>query len=180
MKYKKRTAYIATKHGILNNTQAEVAGRELSRIQAQHGCIKPQTVVDESPPEKAPLHPHFTWDDGVAAEKCRIEEARAIIRSVRIVDATIPSAEQPEIRAFVNVVAHHEESTFQGQAYISEDRARSDDDYRSQVVTRAMDELRLWQRRYEDYKDYFAPVFRAIDNVDISTAPINASPNPSH
>jgi hypothetical protein len=160
-----RIKFIAAKFGCLNNTQAEVAGRELERIQAQYGSIKPQYVVDESRPENAVLHEHFTWDDIVAAEKCREDEARNIIRSVRIIDNSIPAAEQPEIRAFVNVSAHDAETKFEGQSYISTEWAEKDEDYRRQVVNKAWQELKLWQRRYADYKEFFG-VHREIAKLE--------------
>lgn len=67
---------------------AEVAASELIRIGKAYGGIRPGVVVDEARPEDAPLHPVFTWDDSVAAEAYRREEARNMIRSVEFVDTT--------------------------------------------------------------------------------------------
>jgi hypothetical protein len=36
---------------------AQTAGEELDRIRQEHGTLEPGTVVDESRPEEAPLHP---------------------------------------------------------------------------------------------------------------------------
>jgi hypothetical protein len=43
-----------------------------------------QTVVDLARPVGSALHSHFTWDDAVAGEMHRVEEARSLIASVRI------------------------------------------------------------------------------------------------
>ena len=80
---------------------AQVAGVELSRIREHYGRLAPADVVNESRPETAALHPCFTWDDAVAAEKYRQKEAGALIRVVHVVD---PDATD-QGRAFVNVVA---------------------------------------------------------------------------
>lgn len=49
---------------------AQAAGEELARICKEHGGeMSPQTIVEESRPEAAPLHPVFEWNDTVAAEE---------------------------------------------------------------------------------------------------------------
>lgn len=64
---------------------ADTAARALANIQSKHGGISPATVVDESRPDDAPLHPVFEWRDEVAAEAHRRYQARALIRSVVVV-----------------------------------------------------------------------------------------------
>jgi tRNA A37 N6-isopentenylltransferase MiaA len=63
----------------------QIVGDTLADIEDRHGVIDPHTVVDESRPEDAPLHPVFEWRDEVAAEKWRLEQARRVVRSVEIV-----------------------------------------------------------------------------------------------
>lgn len=94
------------KGGIL----AQVAGEELQRIREKHDGITPAAIVDESRPTTAPLHPAFTWDDAVAAENWRRDEARHIVRSVRV-QYEDSSAPEP---AYVNVrrPADEEEKSF--------------------------------------------------------------------
>lgn len=71
---------------------AQTAGEELQRIKRAHGLLHPATVVDESRPEEAPLHPAFEWRDPVAAEQWREHQASQLIRRVRVVpvDADAP------------------------------------------------------------------------------------------
>ena len=63
----------------------QIVGETLADIEDRHGVIDPHTVVDESRPEDAPLHPVFEWRDEIAAEKWRLEQARRVVRSVEIV-----------------------------------------------------------------------------------------------
>ena len=42
-------------------------------------------VVDDARDPESPLHKHFEWDDEIAASAYRIDKARAIIRSVKVV-----------------------------------------------------------------------------------------------
>jgi hypothetical protein len=58
------------------------------RIQAiadlHDGRITPELVVDAARDPDSPLHEFFTWDNDEAAEKHRLNEARSLIRSIRV------------------------------------------------------------------------------------------------
>ena len=66
------------------------------------GLLRPQTVVDEARPEDSPLHNVFEWDDGVAAEKYRLDQAQRLIRSFRITKQD-SSGREIEVPVFVGV-----------------------------------------------------------------------------
>jgi hypothetical protein len=88
-------------HGIeIGNLTPQVVGDTLADIENRHGVIDPHTVVDESRPEDAPLHPVFEWRDEVAAEKWRVEQARRVVRSVEI---TTEERNSPTQIAYVNL-----------------------------------------------------------------------------
>lgn len=50
----------------------------------QDGRLVPADVVEAARDPRSPLHSHFEWDDSTAAEKYRIEQARTLIRSVKV------------------------------------------------------------------------------------------------
>ena len=79
---------------------AQVVGETLADIENRHGVIDPHTVVDESRPDDAPLHPVFEWRDEIAAERWRVEQARRVVRSVEIV---AEDRNQPTQIAYVNI-----------------------------------------------------------------------------
>lgn len=78
----------AFRQGARYSIDAEDAGKELDRIRKAHGQINPHVVVEESKPETAPLHPVFEWNDEKAAGNYRAYQARALIRSVTVVQET--------------------------------------------------------------------------------------------
>ncbi len=80
---------------------AQVAGEELERIYQARGEMTAPTIVDESRPEIAPLHPCFEWDDPVAAEKWREHQARKIVNCIVVKTETMKH-EAVQVRAFVN------------------------------------------------------------------------------
>lgn len=75
----------------------------LTQIYTERGVLTPQIVVDEARPEDAPLHSHFEWDDSVAGEKYRREQAGRMIRSVRIEYTPASATERKYVRAFSSV-----------------------------------------------------------------------------
>lgn len=48
------------------------------------GRFAPNDVVEAARDEDSPLHAFFEWDDSLAAEAHRVEQARRLIRSVRV------------------------------------------------------------------------------------------------
>lgn len=59
---------------------------ELAKLNG--GRITPETVMRDAEDPTSPLHDSFEWDDEVAAYQHRLDQARALIRSVRIVVTT--------------------------------------------------------------------------------------------
>ena len=51
---------------------------------AKSGRITPEDVVTEAEDVNSPLHHLFEWDDGEAAHRYRLDQARHLIRSVKV------------------------------------------------------------------------------------------------
>jgi len=62
------------------------------------GELRPGDVVEAARDEKSPIHPWFEWDDGIAAEAYRVDQARDLIKSVRVI-----RDDKPEEPVFVHV-----------------------------------------------------------------------------
>src|SRR4051812_2313850 len=48
------------------------------------GRPTPEAVLEAARPKTSPLHPHITWDRNMAALAHQLDQARALISSVRI------------------------------------------------------------------------------------------------
>lgn len=81
----------------------QVAGETLQEIAKRDGLIKPQTVVDESRPRKAPLHSYFEWNDATAAEQYRLDQASKLIRCVRVVSEAPGETELTLHRPYIHI-----------------------------------------------------------------------------
>jgi len=78
-----------------------IAGAELERIWEEHDeRLEPPVVVEESRPKAAPLHPVFEWNDKKAAEEWRNNQARQLIRNIRIVNPENAETDEP---AYVHI-----------------------------------------------------------------------------
>ena len=80
---------------------ADEAAAELERIRQKYGVLDPSLVVEESRHEENVLHKIFCWDDERAAELYRKQQARNLIRNIRVIvtNKNVDIA----VRAFVNV-----------------------------------------------------------------------------
>ena len=133
--------------------EAQDAGEELDRIYRKNGQLSPQSVVEESRPITAPLHPCFEWDDTVAAEKYRQGQAQEIIR--QIVVAPESGETQPAaVRAFINI--SHE--------YHPIDVVVQRPDMAEVMMRDALAELKAFQNKYEALSS-LQPFFKAIEKV---------------
>lgn len=120
------------------DVSAQTAVEELSRIYQERGELQAADVVEESRPETAPLHGCFEWNDSVAAEKYREEQARGIIQCVVSVQNTTKHGSM-EVRAFVHV----EDSYRPTQVVISEKSLHDE------LLKSAIRDVEEFQRRLE-------------------------------
>ena len=101
----------------------EIVAKRLAEIAAANdGKLTPDLVVQDAEQSDSPLHELFEWDDGIAGHKYRIEQARQVITSVRVVITTDHKA----VSAVYYVRDPSAEPTEQG--YVSLSTLRSDKD----------------------------------------------------
>lgn len=146
----------ATGFHVRGRLDAQVVGNRLESLRATRGQLTAEITVDDARPIDAVLHPAFEWDDTLAAEQFRLEQARGLIRSVVVLQAGPEDA--PPIRAFVVVGEIGE------QVYVSTYVAMSDPELRRQVLDRALRELHQWQAKYRELSE-LAKVFEALEQV---------------
>jgi hypothetical protein len=64
--------------------QQKAARDRLAELEEQHGKLTANLVVADAEKRDSPLHNYFEWDTRKAAQRYRLMQARALIRSVRI------------------------------------------------------------------------------------------------
>jgi hypothetical protein len=86
--------------------------------------LTPKNVVDESRDPSATLHPCFEWNDDVAAEKFRLNQASTLIRAIKV---TIEDVEPIEYRPFVHVI-ENSEPQYKNVSFLSVDQEKEVED----------------------------------------------------
>jgi hypothetical protein len=139
---------------------AQVAGEAIEQIAKRHaGQVKPKMLVEAAKAKKHPLHKCFEWDDSIAGEKYREQQARNIIVQITIVEEIQGNKEPLRVRAFVSV---EEDSDVH---YTTMARAMTDEQLRRQVVSQAISDLNAIKEKYKDLQE-LSSVFAAIASAE--------------
>ena len=114
--------------------------------------ITPESVLKLARNEDTELHDAFEWDDSIAAEKYRLDQARYLIRSIVVREDDAPK--ENAIRTFM---LSSERKTYKPISYFMENK----DEY-AILLERAKNELYAFKRKYERLSE-LSDVFDCID-----------------
>lgn len=120
----------------MDSKRLKAIEERLSLIASKNeGSLTPEDVVNDAKYDNSPLHKFFEWDDGEAAAKYRLEQARQLIRSVRV-NVTVKEA----VFSVVKYVRNPDlKSGPQGeQGYLETSRIKKKSDMAREVM---MDEI---------------------------------------
>lgn len=121
----------------------------LDRLAEEHGHLTPELVVDAARPEHSPLHDLFEWDDSVAGERWRREQARHLIIQCRV---TVQTGEDQRVSVRRYTALPINEDPSLPHRYVpTEDALRTDRDL---VIAQAKTELDRLRRKYEALVDF--------------------------
>lgn len=124
----------------------------LQAIYDERGDLTPPLVVEAAADPESPLHSRFDWDDKTAGAKWRLEQAAALIRSVRIVYAEDDQGRPKDLRAFTAVKGQDSHTA----TYMPTEDALTDD-FTRQLVLRDMErEWKAFKRRWEHMREFAA------------------------
>jgi len=140
---------------------AQEVGEYFEELETEHGQVTPKSVLESARPKGSLLHPCFEWDDGIAAEKYREDQAGRIIRNLVVrVERAEEQKEPVQVRAFVNI------KTETKSIYLPIAKVLSEDSFRQQMLDTAWGELRAFRIKYSDLKE-LSGVFSLIDGLDL-------------
>jgi hypothetical protein len=130
---------------------ARIVHERVSELQRRHGgIIEPKQLVDDARPARSPLHPAFEWNDSVAAEAHRENQARQLIRSVVVIQYDDDENESARVDpAFVSVARPFEESS----GYTETESAMSDPAVRASIIEVAKGQLAGWVKRHRHLEE---------------------------
>jgi hypothetical protein len=121
----------------------QLIGEALDAIRVKSGgSLHPQDVVAGARDPASVLHPHFEWDDKKAAELHRTDQARALIRSIRVIDD-----DEVYRPAFLSIRADD------GVGYRAFRDVLSSADLRERLLAQAQRDLDSWTQRYRELRE---------------------------
>lgn len=140
----------------INEATAMLLGRTFLKLKKE-GPLTPKALLDASRPTRAPTHGLFEWDDSVAAEKHRLQQASYYLREVDIVYAT--EGRPLRVRAFSS----------EGTAgYSLTTRILKNPTRRSDLLNKAWAEFEGFRERWEHLEE-LAGLFTAAERLHRKT-----------
>jgi len=128
---------------------------ELRAIAARNGgIVQPEAVVAAAKKLTSAMHGWFTWDDGEAAEKWRLHQARNLLR-VTVEYLADDKAEEP-VRVFVSLRSDN------GGGYRRTADVMTDDELRDNLLSEARDDMESFKAKYRRLHE-LAAVFEAME-----------------
>ncbi|PLW80748.1 hypothetical protein C0585_00935 [Candidatus Woesearchaeota archaeon] len=136
---------------------------EVLEVQKTYG-LTAENILRKASKKSSSLYGFFDWDDSSAGEKWRLGQARQLINEIKIV------VDDKELYAFesINVsVKDAEEPTnkkskFGIREYKPIVEIMNNEDYRLQLIHRALAEANYWKERHAELLE-LNPIFASID-----------------
>lgn len=130
---------------------------ELQRLQKTHGQLTPQIVLTAARSEKSPLHMEFDWDDKVAGEQWRLDQAARLIKRVRVkfVDST---GEVQKVRAYVSMP----NDDGPGRTYRPVEDVVADEFSLKLIQADMQRDWQAFKRRYERFDEFARMILRDL------------------
>jgi hypothetical protein len=151
--------------------KANDVGAYFEQIQQERGDINPKYIVEKARDKSNLLHNVFEWDDSIAAEAYRIDQARCLIRSlVVIVDDNKETGKdncaqggddyKSETRAVVSVSFKEN----QPKSYYTIDKVINSDYAQSMLLKQALRDIEIFKEKYRCLKE-LACVFASFEKA---------------
>jgi hypothetical protein len=129
--------------GLAKGIDINDAVQELERIEGLYGSLTPENVLNASRPKNALFHSLFEWNDSVAAEHYRLQQARTILNNIEV---KIISDGQPK-----NIAVYEVISTPAGNQYKNIETFSPDDI--NFIKMRTKKELLILKNKLAIYKE---------------------------
>lgn len=117
------------------------------------GAVTPEDVLEKAKDKNSELHKCFEWDDSIAAQKYRLQQARAII--VNLVYSPRTEDEHP-VRCF--------QITTEKKTYRPTTQVLVQEDEYQALLKRAKAELEAFKRKYHTLTELEA-IFEAMERI---------------
>ncbi len=142
--------------------------QELARIWNERERLTPADVVEEAASIDSPLHPFFEWDDSEAARKFRLDQARTLIRSVKVKFTVTNAAGEVEDMKIRGWMAAHHAAPESGapEGYMPESDVRQSPEIRAALLRQMQRDLQSLRRRYMHLTEFWRAMVEIVAESD--------------
>ena len=144
----------------LHKVPAQQMGEFFEQLEHSASGLNPESVLDASREEGTLLHDEFEWDNDVAAEKYRLNQAQEMMTCLRIVIAETDDTEERTVyreRGFVSIPGGK-------SAYVSIRSAMTNDVWREHLMEQARRDMETFCAKYQRLGE-LAPVIQAMKDI---------------
>lgn len=142
---------------LMGKKRAAVAVKALREIRKKEGgVLTSKMVLEYARDPDHPLHNFFEWDDSLAAERYRLEQAGHLVRHLYAV-VVMKDSKKPEalpVRVYMHVKKNGE------RQYVPYDEIAEAPDLADQVLENTKRDLENIMARYAAYKRLFSAKFK--------------------
>lgn len=131
---------------------------QLLEIRAARGRLLPSDVVDVARDPASPLHSRFEWRNDIAGELYRREQARELIRSVKIVYSESPEGEERSVRGWSALPDAPDH-----RGYVPTEEALQDPFTAKLLLRQAERELKAFKKKYGHLAEFHALVNSVLE-----------------
>lgn len=121
--------------------------------------VEPEQIVEKARDEQTELHGCFEWDDSIAAERYRVEQAKDVVRHIYLVRKEPEQTETDKPILFKARAFSHTPGT---PGYTQTVQIVKQDDRYQLLLQQAYDDLHAFKRKYECLAE-LKPIFDLID-----------------
>jgi len=127
---------------------------EVLEVKEKYG-LTAENILRKASKKSSSLYEFFDWDNSSAGEKWRLSQARQLINEIKIV------VEDNEMYAFesINIAVQDVETTgkspskFGSREYKTIVEIMNNEDYRNQLIHRALAEANYWKERHKELNE---------------------------
>lgn len=126
--------------------------------------VNPKDVLRDAHDRNSPYHGYFTWNDKTAAHKQRLNEARHLLASLKVIYHDPASGNEVKVREYVRLVLESPATHELRGGYVPRVRAIKNHDLHKQMVEQAIEVLVSYKRRFLGFHGV-APSYPYIDGA---------------
>ena len=136
---------------------------EVLEVQEKYG-LTADSLLKKASKKSSSLYEFFDWDNSSAGDKWRLQQARVLINEIKVI------VEDKEMYAFENIKVIITDKEFETKNRSSQREYKpiaeilSKDEYRNQLIQRALSEVKYWKDRHSELIE-LKPIFSSIDEL---------------